>query len=261
MNYDYHTLCDQIVAAQKQGAELMMHAHGILAENKSSGRDVVTEYDRRVQELLMTLLRQAVPEAKFYCEELDERDDLDAEHLFIIDPIDGTMNFVRGFNHSCISVAYAQYGVLKVGVIYNPYVDELFTAIAGEGTKLNGRPVFVGDAPLSESVVCYGTSPYNSELAAKTFALANKVFDASLDLRRQGSAALDLCSVAAGRAGLYFELAVSLWDYAAGALLVREAGGIVKQVSGEELGLVSYRPAIVAGTKQAVEDFLQIAKR
>lgn len=255
----YFEICNTIAAAERKGAELMMHAHGIIAENKSSGRDVVTEYDRKVQDLLMKELKSAVPDAKFFCEELDERDDLSAEHLFIIDPIDGTMNFVRGFNHSCISVAYASGGELCAAAVYNPYVDEMFTAVKGAGAKLNGKPVYTGEASLAESVVCYGTAPYNSELSAKTFALAKQMFDASLDLRRQGSAALDLCSVAAGRAGLYFELAVSLWDYAAGALLVREAGGVVKRVTGEELGLDPGRSAIVAGTRQAVEDFLNIA--
>lgn len=256
----YKEVCAAVIAAERQAAELVMHAHGILAENKTGSRDVVTEYDRRVQELLMELLRKAVPEAHFFCEELNEQDRLDAEQLFIIDPIDGTMNFVRGFNHSCISVAYAEKGQLCAAAVYNPYVDEMFSAVKGQGAYLNGRPIHVSDADLRGSVVCFGTAPYKPELRAKTFSLAEKVFDASLDLRRQGSAELDLCSVAAGRAGLYFELSVSLWDYAAGALIVSEAGGNCCRTDGSPLPFSADKTDITAGSAQALEDFLRLAE-
>ena len=132
----YQAVLDRIVRAEREGAALILQAHEILAEAKTDRRNVVTEYDRRVQELLMTRLREALPDARFFCEEMNEQDDLDAEQLFIIDPIDGTMNFVHGFHHSCISVAYAERGVVRAGAIYNPYVDEMFTAIAGQGARL-----------------------------------------------------------------------------------------------------------------------------
>lgn len=249
---------DSIVSAERGAAEIMLHAHNIITENKSGRRDVVTEYDRRVQEYLMQVLREAVPEARFFCEEQTEHDDLHARHLFIIDPIDGTMNFVHGFNHSCISVAYMSAGELRAAAVYNPYVDELFTAVKGEGAYLNGRRLHISDAPLSESVVCIGTSPYSADLTERTFRLARLAFDAGLDIRRQGSAELDLCSVAAGRAGLYFELQVSLWDYAAGALLVREAGGICQDICGAELPFNGTKPTILAGGPHAVRDFLHL---
>ena len=160
------------------------------------------------------------------------------------------MNFVHGFHHSCISAAYAEEGTVRVGAIYNPYIDEMFTAIRGEGAFLNGRPIAVSRDGLSESVVCFGTSPYHPELADRTFRLVRKAFDAGLDVRREGAAALDLCTVAAGRAGLYFELQLSLWDYAAGKLIVEEAGGCCCTVEGE---------GILAGSPAAVEDFLRLA--
>lgn len=254
------TILAQIEAAERQAAELMLHARGILAETKSGKRDVVTEYDRRVQALLMELLGKAVPGAHFYCEEMAERDRLDAEQLFIIDPIDGTMNFVHGFHHSCISVAYAERGTVKAGAIYNPYVDEMFTAVLGQGARLNGKPIRVTDAPLSESVVCYGTAPYDAQLADQTFATARKLFDTSLDLRREGSAALDLCTVASGRAGLYFEMRVSLWDYAAGALIVREAGGLCSAEDGSAFPTDGSRTSIVAAAPKAMEDYLRLTR-
>ena len=147
----YQAVLDCIVAAEREGAALILQAHEILAEAKTDRRNVVTEYDRRVQELLMARLREALPQARFFCEEMNAQDHLDAEQLFIIDPIDGTMNFVHGFHHSCISVAYAERGVVRAGAVYNPYVDEMFTAITGQGARLNGRPIRATEAGLNES--------------------------------------------------------------------------------------------------------------
>ena len=103
-------ILDLICGAEREAAALILRAHGILAERKSGRRDVVTEYDRRVQTLLVERLSAAVPGARFFCEENDRHDDLHADLVFIIDPIDGTMNFVRGFHHSCISVACMRRG-------------------------------------------------------------------------------------------------------------------------------------------------------
>ena len=98
-----YEIAAMLASAEREAAELIMHAGSIIAEDKSGHRDVVTEYDRKVQLLMEKRIREAMPEATFFCEEMNERDDLHAENVFIIDPIDGTMNFVKGFNHSCIS--------------------------------------------------------------------------------------------------------------------------------------------------------------
>lgn len=257
---DLEFILARMKSAERQAAELILHAHGILAEAKTGARDVVTEYDRRVQELLIRMLSESVPDARFFCEEMNERDRLDAASLFIIDPIDGTMNFVHGFHHSCISVAYAERGTVLAGAVYNPYVDEMFTAIKGRGAFLNSRPIHVSGAGLADSVVCFGSAPYNPELSERTFALARMAYNASLDVRREGSAALDLCTVAAGRAGLYFELIVSLWDYAAGALIAEEAGALCSRVSGAPLPVDGSKTDIVAGSPAAVSDFLRLTE-
>ncbi|MCR5575830.1 MAG: inositol monophosphatase [Oscillospiraceae bacterium] len=254
-----HEILELICGAEREAAALMLHARGVLAECKSSRRDVVTEYDRRVQALLMECLSAALPDARFFCEENDRHDDLHAEHVFIIDPIDGTMNFVRGFHHSCISVAYMRRGALCAAAICNPYVDEMFTALSGGGAFLNGRPIRVTDEGLADSVVCVGTAPYNPEFADRTFALAKAAFLAGLDIRREGSAALDLCSAAAGRCGVYFEPALSLWDYAAGMLIVQEAGGVCRTLTGGALPLDASRPSVAAGNARAVAELLALA--
>ena len=258
-------MCDQeildlICRAEREAASLILHARSVLAECTSGRRDVVTEYDRRVQALLVERLSAAVPGARFFCEENDRHDDLQAECVFIIDPIDGTMNFVRGFHHSCISVACMRGGVVCAGAVYNPYVDELFTALRGAGAFLNGRPLRIPDEGLADSVVSVGTAPYNPELADRTFRLAKAAFLAGLDIRREGSAALDLCSAAAGRCGVYYELGLSLWDDAAGIQIVEEAGGVCRTLAGGALPLDASRPSVVAGSPRAVEELIALAK-
>lgn len=253
-----HEICMRMCAAEREAAELMLRAHDVTAERKSGARDVVTAYDRRVQERLIAALREAQSDAHFFCEEMNEREKLDSERLFIIDPIDGTMNFVRGFSHSCIAVAYAERGVVMAAAVCNPYLNELFHAERGAGAFCNGRPIRVSGEALSETVVCFGTSPYRPELADRTFALARTMFEVGLDVRREGTAELDLCSVAAGRAGLFFELSLSLWDYAAGSLLVEEAGGLCRTLEGAPLPFTGEKSSVVAATKEAWADFCRL---
>lgn len=249
---------DAILSAELEGAELILHASGILTEEKTCHRDVVTEYDKRVQELIVKRLREAVPNACFFCEENALHDDLHAEHLFVIDPIDGTMNFVKGCHESCISAAYLNKGMLTAAAIYNPYMKEMFSAIKGEGAWLNGKPIHAAETPLSENIFAFGSTPYNQEYADETFRLARLAFDNSLDVRRCGSAALDLTAVAAGRVGIFFELALSYWDYAAGCLIVSEAGGICTMLDGKPLPCDGSRPSVFAGGKQAYADFMAV---
>ncbi len=252
-------ICRRMCRAERRAAQLMLQAHDIAAERKSGARDVVTAYDRRVQEMLIEELRAAVPEAHFFCEEMAEPEKADSAQLFIIDPIDGTMNFVRGFSHSCISVAYAERGQVLAGAVYNPYLDELFHAVRGEGAFLNDRPIHAAEDSLADSVVCFGTAPYRPDLSEKSFTLARRLFEASLDVRREGCAALDLCSVAAGRAGLYFEFNLSLWDYAAGALIAAEAGAVCLQPDGSPLPYTGEKSPLVAAPPQVLEAFFALA--
>lgn len=238
----------------------MLHARDVLAELKTGHRDLVTQYDKQVQQLIVELLRSAVPEAEFFCEEEQQRGCLNKGPVFIIDPIDGTMNFVKGFGHSAISVAYACDGVLEAASVYAPYRNEQFTAIKGRGAYLNGQPIRAVQAPLSESIVCCGTAPYDTQLAEESFRLMKLAFLNSLDIRREGSAALDMCSAAAGRAGVYFEQRVSLWDVAAGLLLVEEAGGCCCTLEGGPIPFDGSRFSVLAGGRQAVEDMLRLIK-
>ena len=208
------------------------HLH---VDAKSGRADLVTQYDRQVQERLRVGLLKIMPDAHFVGEEDSTQPFAPAGKFFIVDPIDGTTNFVKDYRFSSISVALVIDNAAEFGVIYNPYADEMFYAQRGQGAFCNGKRLHVSGEPLENGIVVFGTAPYHEELNEKTFQLAYAYFKKALDIRRSGSAALDLCTIAAGRAELFFELFLSPWDYAAGALIVTEAGGIVSDCDGRPL--------------------------
>lgn len=207
----------------------------ISISEKEGDANFVTTYDTTVQEILKKELLELVPEATFLGEEGEKTVYSDKGKFFIVDPIDGTTNFIKDYHTSVISVALIEDGDAKIGIVYNPYLDEMFTAERGKGAFCNGRKIKVSKEPLENGLVLFGTAPYYKELNRKSFDMAYEYFQKALDIRRSGSAAMDLCSIAAGRAELYFELRLSPWDYAAGALLVEEAGGIVTTAEGGKI--------------------------
>ncbi len=219
--------------------------------------NLVTRYDREIQQQLRQGLLALVPEAHFVGEEEDMHESVARGPAFIVDPIDGTTNFIKDYKNSVISVAMTTDGVQQLGVVYHPYLDELFCAQRGKGALCNGRRIHVTDLPLEDGLTMFGVSPYRPDLTDQSFALLRKCYDRSLDIRRSGSAAWDLCCVAAGRAALYFELDVQPWDHAAGSLLVQEAGGIVHTVDGGAVSLTG-RCSIVASGSAVDTSFLHI---
>ena len=202
---------------------------------KSGRADLVTQYDKQVQERLRTGLLEIMPDAHFVGEEGSTQAFAPVGKFFIVDPIDGTTNFIKDYHLSSISVALVIDNAAELGVVYNPYTDEMFYAQRGQGAFCNGKRLHVSNEPLENGIVVFGTAPYHEELKEKTFQLAYDYFKNALDIRRSGSAALDLCTIAAGRAELFFELILSPWDYAAGALIVTEAGGLVSDYNGHPL--------------------------
>ena len=232
-------IIEQIRNAVKDAAAVMRAAHDVEAQKdaideKAGPANFVTVYDVRIQNLLMEALHTILPEAQFFAEEKENDPAILREgYTFIIDPIDGTTNFIHNWGISAISVGLLWRGVPVVGMICDPYRDELYEARLGLGATCNGHPIHVSDRPVERGVFAVGTAPYYREtLGDRTFAMMRHLFDAGVDIRRLGSAALDLAAVACGRADGYVELLISPWDYAAGALLVTEAGGVVTDLSG-----------------------------
>lgn len=202
---------------------------------KEGAANFVTEYDTRVQKRLFEALGKILPQARFVGEEGDNKEVSLEGWCFIADPIDGTTNFIKDYRVSCVSVGLLLDGIPEIGVVYNPYLDEMFHARRGMGAYCNDKRIFVSRQPLEKGMVVFGTAPYHRDLAEKTFRMAWEYYGKCLDIRRSGSAALDLCAVAAGRAERFFELILQPWDYAAGALLVEEAGGKITTVEGEPI--------------------------
>lgn len=232
-------LLKQITDAVRACGEIILHADRSKSciDEKAGHANFVTTYDKKVQQELQEKLLQILPEAVFVGEEEDIHASIAEGYAFIVDPIDGTTNFIKNYHVSAISVGLARDGERYLGVVYNPYLNEMFTAVKGQGACLNGEPIHVSSEPLHNGIVLFGTAPYYEELSRKSFEMAYDYFKKALDIRRSGSAALDLCSVAAGRAEVFFELRLSPWDFAAGSLIVEEAGGKVTTVDGEPLSL------------------------
>lgn len=198
--------------------------------------DFVTEKDLYVQSFLKNELAKRYPNIAFLGEE-GEAQSIDPNvPTFVLDPIDGTTNFIFGYGFSAVSLALVYRGAPVLGAVYNPYTDELFAAERGGGAFLNGAPIRVLSASsLSEVVAAVGTMPYHKEYANELFALARRAYLSCIDIRRSGAASMDLCSLAAGRVGIYFERSLSLWDYAASALILEEAGGKITDWMGNPL--------------------------
>lgn len=228
---------NQICSLVRVCGEVILNAdrEKMAIDIKSGVADLVTEYDKKIQAQLEIGLKKILPEAKFIGEEGSSDELSDEGYAFIVDPIDGTTNFVKDYHMSAISVALMKGKEAVAGVVYNPYLDEIFYAIKGEGAFCNGKKINVSSQPLDKALVLFGSSPYDKNLFPKTIEVLSEYFYKALDIRRCGSAALDLCMVASGRADLYFELQVSPWDFAAGKLLIEEAGGVVTTLDGKPL--------------------------
>ena len=220
---------------------------------KTSNRDVVTEKDLSNQNRIINHLSHEFPEAGFISEEIEGNTFPSNELVFIIDPIDGTMNFTKDMGYSCVSVACFKNQKPYVGVVYNPYRDELFTATLGGGAFCNGNLISVTNESLSNSLIQTNTSSYYPELRDETITRVQSILPKCINIRMAGAAALDICQVAAGRAGLYFEARISLWDYAAAALILTEAGGEVLDLKGNPISYNLEKTSIIAGPRNNID--------
>ncbi|MBR4888762.1 MAG: inositol monophosphatase [Clostridia bacterium] len=256
-----------MLEAIRSAGEIIRNAHK--EQNVEDGMTVkpgeanfVTVFDVKVQNDLIGSFSALLPQANFMAEEKENSwEDLSKGLCFVIDPIDGTTNFIYNYGCSTISVGLYEDGEAVFAAVYNPYLDEMFTACKGEGVFCNGSPIHVSSAPFHRALVAFGTSPYYREtLGDVTFAVAKDIFMHTADVRRSGSAAWDLCCVAAGRIDGYYEAILSPWDYAAGQLLVKEAGGVVTQLDGSPLSPVE-KSSVVAGSPAVQAELLRIAAR
>lgn len=233
MNSLEQTLRQLVPIAKLAGAELMKW-HGQLSapdvHSKSAQRDLVTSADVAAEKIIVRELRKAFPDDGIFAEE-SGTSDLDAEHVWYIDPLDGTTNFVHSLPMFCVSIARVTAGCPDVAVVYLPRLDECFTAAAGLGCQLNEQPVRISStADLMQSLLATGFPYRRHVLEDNNLENFNRLFLKQRGVRRMGSAAADLAYLACGRLDAFWELHLGPYDVAAGGLLVQEAGGVVDTI-------------------------------
>lgn len=211
--------------------ELEQQDFSIAVKSKAN---YVTEIDMAVERFVVSRLLDLTPEFALLTEESESAKTDFTAPTWILDPVDGTTNLMRGYRFSAVSLALAVAEQPVLGLIYNPYADELFTAAMGCGATLNGHPIHVSDRDsLADGLIGFGTTPYDRRLAHQTFIQVERIFLQSLEVRRSGSAALDIAYVACGRLDGFFEQMLQSWDYAAGSIILSEAGGRISNWQGK----------------------------
>ncbi len=235
---DYERVCEEAVRA---GGATVLDWVGRFETREKGPADLVTEADLASQQVIRRMVLGAFPEHDLLGEEEDEPDrstqpgaeDADrAEYRWIVDPLDGTTNYVHRVPHFSISLALECRGELLTGAVYDPSLDECFTATAGKGAFLNGRPIRTSDvATLPQALAVVGFPP-NVQPDAPDLRVFLEAVVQCQAIRRTGSAALNLCYLAAGRFDVYWSFSTKPWDVAAGALILREAGGKITSTEG-----------------------------
>ncbi len=227
-----------IEAAQAAGKALKENPNvGQVVEK--SAYHFVTEADLRSEKIILDLIRERFPQHRIVSEESHQSENVLETDVWIIDPLDGTNNFSHGIPLYCVSIAFASKGQVQVGVVYDPNRDELYSAVRGRGAFMNGVPIRVSAADeLKQAIICTGFYYDRGEMMRATLKAIETLFTNGVrGIRRLGSAALDLCWVANGRLDGFFEYRLAPWDYAAGWLLVTEAGGACSDRDGQPMSL------------------------
>ncbi len=222
--------------------------------------DFVTDIDQQAEQEIIKIIRKAHPNHGILGEESGESSGSNDEYTWIIDPIDGTRNFIHGFPHFAVSIAIRRKGMIEHGVIYDPVRQELFSASKGKGARLNEHRIRVSKcSTLQESLLGTGcpTSRPEEEVQAYVNVLQT-LYPLCGDIRRAGAAALDLAYVAAGRLDGFWESGLQLWDLAVGTLLIKEAGGLVCDLDSSDNFLKSGN--VVAGNPKILKQLLKIVQ-
>lgn len=252
-----HPLVNIAIGAARRAGELIVRnldrAGGVTVSEKDRN-DFVTEIDHLAEQQLIAAIHKAYPDHGILAEESGRQGG--DEYLWIIDPLDGTTNFLHGFPQFAVSVACQHRGRLEAGVVFDPLRGELFTAARGAGAQLDGRRLRVSRQRSLDGALIGTGFPYraNMQWLQSYLAMLEPVMTRAAGVRRPGSAALDLCYVAAGRLDGFWELGLAAWDTAAGTLLITEAGGRVGTLSGGEYRL---GPHVIAGSPRVYAELVE----
>ena len=253
-------LTTAVKAARRAGNVITRGARDLdlLTVTVKGPKDFVSEVDRAAEAAIVETLHAAYPDHGIFAEEGTARDrNRDAEYVWIIDPLDGTTNFLHGFPQYCVSIALAHKGTITQGVIYDPIRNDLFTASRGRGAYLNDRRIRVSRRQhLRECLVGTGFPFRDGSFLDTYLAMMRSMIQQAAGIRRPGAAALDLAYVAAGYYDGFFEIGLNAWDVAAGSLLILEAGGLIGDLAGE--GDYVYGGQVVAGNPRIFAQMVKV---
>ena len=254
-----HPTLNIAVKAARRAATVINRAStqlDLLTVQSKSPNDFVTEVDRAAEQAIIEVLRDAFPGHGILAEESGESGP-ESEFTWIIDPLDGTTNFIHGMPQYAVSIAQTKNGVLEHAVVYDPNTNEMFTASRGAGAFLNDRRIRVSRRTrLNESLIGTGFPFRQFDHVDAYLAMFKELTQKTAGIRRPGAASLDLAYVAAGRFDGFWEMGLSPWDMAAGVLLIQEAGGLVSDLSGEANYLATGN--LVAGSPKIFGQLLSI---
>ncbi len=251
---------ENIIDVVKDASTLMVRS-GFEVHDKGSRENLVTSSDLAVQDFLTGRLSALLPGSGFLCEEKDLNDIAGHEFVWVIDPIDGTANYARGNENCCISVALIRNGGQYMGVVYSPWREELYWAEKGRGAYCNGKPIHVSDRSYEDGLLFTAMSTYHKDWARYCSDIIYDIYLECNDVRRTGSAAIELCLMASGYADLYFELRLMPWDYAAATLILTEAGGAVCSFQGNAPSLTIPSMVIAANNPSSCRRILDVVHR
>jgi len=264
---DFLDICEE---AARAGGKVLLERQGHIRARQKGPKDVVTDADLASQQVIRDVLLGAYPDHLFLGEEdlpgqstqgVETEREVDADqYRWVVDPLDGTINYVHNLQSFSVSVALEKAGKVLVGVVFDPVADECFRAAAGKGAFLNEERIGTSDCELMVDALVAASFSANAERGSVEFRRFIEVVLACQSIRRLGSAALNMCYVASGRLDGYFAASVNRWDVAAGVLILREAGGVLSSLDGSPFDLA--RPKFAcAGTAALHAQLLEILAR
>ena len=222
---------EDVMQIARRAGGMMVGVDRIEVKDKGTKENHVTNMDVAVQEFLRTELLKLLPGSSFVGEEND-CDDWSGRYHWIVDPIDGTTNYIRNLQIAVTSIALVDGDEPVMGVVYNPFTDEMYHAEKGKGAFRNGSPIHVSDRDVPHSVFATSWCAYDKTKSRRSFNISNRMFFICEDIRRMGAAAYELCKLAEGCIDLYFEPILWPWDHAAASVIIKEAGGHITGQNG-----------------------------
>lgn len=252
-------LLEKVKKTVKKASKLMFEDKINITE-KGSVTNIVTSADINVQKFLQKELCNLLPQSDFLGEESDHTAG-QSDYCWIVDPIDGTQNFARRMEQSAISVGLRYKEEMVLGVVFNPFLKEMFWAEKGKGAYLNKKRIHVSDKPFNDSLFCTAMCLYKKEYAEICNKIIMETYCKCNDIRRFGVCSLELCYLADGRLDLYYEYRLFPWDYAAASLILTEAGGVLEDSYGNPANLFSQGPLIAANNRKNLDELKAISSK